>query len=94
MLTDMDYICIYIMHMILQMNPSFSHPYVPNTTSLSNVTIGLIEEGCPTGTVPIRRVSKEKQPSAKISFGEQFPNYTTQILDDQPKLMVGFTNLA
>lgn len=76
------------------MNPSFSKTHdVLNATSPSTITIGLMEEECPTGTVPIRRVTKEERTRAETSFREQFQDsYSTQA-GEQPKLLVSFTVL-
>lgn len=78
------------------MNPSFSKTHdVLNATSPSSITIGLMEEECPMGTVPIRRLTKEERTRAETSFREQFQDsytYSTQA-GEQPKLLVSFTVL-
>ncbi|XP_050365457.1 uncharacterized protein LOC126783981 [Argentina anserina] len=81
----------------IQMSPSFSQKHdVQNiATSSSSITIEMIQEGCPRGTVPIRRGAKEELTTAKTSFREQFPNFTTQSADDQPKLLyAGYSTKA
>ncbi|XP_004309309.1 PREDICTED: uncharacterized protein LOC101312688, partial [Fragaria vesca subsp. vesca] len=74
------------------MEPSFSQNLdVQIATSPSTVTIGLTEEGCLKGTVPILRVTKEELITrGETSFRKQFPyyNYSTDAGDDQPNKLI------
>ena len=91
---------IYVYKLCLQLRPSsypvglFDDDISSSTNRTTSTVIGLPDGGCPLGTVPIRRLTKENLMRMKLSLKDMkikntpsMHNYTNEELHHQVKII-------